>query len=165
MQEKIFNRLLDERMGEIREISKKVKYNDLTYHYITPGIKPTRFIEFRGPLPLFKEIGNGDKSIKEVQKEQIKLKSKTGEITSRNPRHKVENRKDTIENVQNLYDLRQKVIDLFNDYSRIRSDTIRETKQSKTNKETSGVGLKILIPKQMLQRLPIALAQVKAGNN
>ena len=28
-----------------------------------------------------------------------------------------------------------------------------------------GTGLKILIPKQMLQRLPIALAQVKAGNN
>ena len=32
-------------------------------------------------------------------------------------------------------------------------------------KETKGKGLKILTPKQMLQRLPIALAQVKAGNN
>ena len=30
---------------------------------------------------------------------------------------------------------------------------------------TIGRGLKILAPKQMLQRLPIALAQVKAGNN
>ena len=28
-----------------------------------------------------------------------------------------------------------------------------------------GTGLKILNPKQMLQRLPIALVQVKAGNN
>ena len=28
-----------------------------------------------------------------------------------------------------------------------------------------GTGLKILTPKQMLQRLPIALAQVKVGNN
>ena len=28
-----------------------------------------------------------------------------------------------------------------------------------------GAGLKILTPKQMLQRLPVALAQVKAGNN
>ena len=26
-------------------------------------------------------------------------------------------------------------------------------------------GLKLLTPKQMLQRLPIALAQIKAGNN
>ena len=28
-----------------------------------------------------------------------------------------------------------------------------------------GTRLKILIPKQMVQRLPIALAQLKAGNN
>ena len=28
-----------------------------------------------------------------------------------------------------------------------------------------GTGLKVLTPKQMLQRLPIALAQIKAGNN
>ena len=28
-----------------------------------------------------------------------------------------------------------------------------------------GTGLKILTPKQMLQRLPIALAQIKSGNN
>ena len=31
--------------------------------------------------------------------------------------------------------------------------------------ETEGKGLKILTPKQILQRLPIALVQVKAGNN
>ena len=31
--------------------------------------------------------------------------------------------------------------------------------------ETKGTGLEILTPKQMLRRLPIALAQVKAGNN
>ena len=31
--------------------------------------------------------------------------------------------------------------------------------------ETKGTGLKILTPKPMLQRLPTALAQVKAGNN
>ena len=32
-------------------------------------------------------------------------------------------------------------------------------------KEQEGKGLKILTPNQMLKRLPIALAQVKAGNN
>ena len=31
--------------------------------------------------------------------------------------------------------------------------------------ESEGKGLKILTPKQMLQRLPIALVQVKAGND
>ena len=33
------------------------------------------------------------------------------------------------------------------------------------NSETNGTGLTILTPKQMLQRLLISLAQVKAGNN
>ena len=41
------------------------------------------------------------------------------------------------------------------------SDANNRVKQN----ETKGTGLKILTPKQMLQRLPIALAQVKAGNN
>ena len=38
-------------------------------------------------------------------------------------------------------------------------------KASEELKKEEGTGLKILTPKQMLQRLPIALAQVKAGNN
>ena len=33
------------------------------------------------------------------------------------------------------------------------------------HKRKQGIGLKILTSKQMVQRLPIALAQVKAGNN
>ena len=51
--------------------------------------------------------------------------------------------------------------DLFNDHAKIRYEAIHKSKQN----ETIGTGLKILTPKQMLQRLPIALAQVKAGNN
>ena len=41
------------------------------------------------------------------------------------------------------------------------SDANYDSKQN----ETEGKRLKILTPKQMLQRLPIALAKVKAGNN
>ena len=37
--------------------------------------------------------------------------------------------------------------------------------QKKKKNENEGKGIKILTPKQMLQRLPISLAQVKAGNN
>ena len=43
----------------------------------------------------------------------------------------------------------------------ILSDANYKSKQN----ETLGKGLKILTPKQMLQRLPIALAQLKAFNN
>ena len=34
-----------------------------------------------------------------------------------------------------------------------------------TSSLEKGTGLKVLTPKQRFQRLPIALAQVKAGNN
>ena len=40
-----------------------------------------------------------------------------------------------------------------------------EAKYKAKVKGKKGTGLKILTPKQMLQRLPMALAQVKAGNN
>ena len=45
---------------------------------------------------------------------------------------------------------------MFNDYSKIVSEAKCKTKY--------GEELKILTPKQRLQRLPIVLAQVKAGN-
>ena len=45
---------------------------------------------------------------------------------------------------------------MFNHYSKILSEAKYKTK--------CGEGLQILTPKQMLQRLPIALAQVKGGN-
>ena len=37
--------------------------------------------------------------------------------------------------------------------------------EAKRLTKQAGAGFKILTPKQMLQRLPIALAQIKAGNH
>ena len=39
-----------------------------------------------------------------------------------------------------------------------------QQQQQQQQQKTIGKGLKILTPKQILQRLPIALVQVKAGN-
>ena len=65
--------------------------------------------------------------------------------------------RNAIKNVKTkLYKSRVKVIKFFDDCSRI----VSEAKYKRKYRE----GLKILPPKQMLQRLPIALAQVKAGN-
>ena len=47
---------------------------------------------------------------------------------------------------------------MFNDYARNMSRNIYDSKQE-------GTGLKVLTPKQMLQRLPIALAEIKTGKN
>ena len=42
---------------------------------------------------------------------------------------------------------------------------LQKTILDSKKKTTEGKGLKVFIPNQMLQSLPIALAQVKAGNN
>ena len=52
---------------------------------------------------------------------------------------------------------RREAIKFYNDYSLMMSEA-----KTKATKET---GIKILTPKQMFQRLPIAVAQIKAGNN
>ena len=59
-----------------------------------------------------------------------------------------------------LYKARKKAIKFCDDYSLMISET-----KNKAKNNTSGKGLKILTPKQMIQQLPIALAQVKACNN
>ena len=60
-------------------------------------------------------------------------------------------------NIEIVYKARNKAIKYYDDYSSIMSEA--------KYRATKGTGLKVLTPKQMLQRLPIALAQVKAGNN
>ena len=57
-------------------------------------------------------------------------------------------------NIKTLYESWEKVIKLFDGYSRIVDEAKRKIKYKV---------LAILTPKQMLQRLPIVLAQVKAG--
>ena len=59
-----------------------------------------------------------------------------------------------------LYKGRNKAIKFYDDYSLVASEA-----KNKTKNKTTGKGLKILTPKQLIQRLPIALAQVKARNN
>ena len=66
-----------------------------------------------------------------------------------------------INNLEKFYKSREEVINFFRDYIEMLSDANYNARKN----ETEGKGLKILTPKQMLQRLPIALAQVKAGNN
>ena len=56
-----------------------------------------------------------------------------------------------------LYKVRNSDIEFFDDYSSMVSEAKLKT--------IKGTGLKILTSKQMLQRLPLAPAQVKAGNN
>ena len=55
---------------------------------------------------------------------QKKIKREFSQIKSGNPNHKSDIQLYTIESVKTLYDSRQKIIDLFNNYSKIRSEAI-----------------------------------------
>ena len=66
--------------------------------------------------------------------------------------------KNALYNINMHYKARNKAIKFSDEYSSIVSE-------AKNKVRNEGKGLKILTPKQMLQRLPIALAQVKARNN
>ena len=59
-----------------------------------------------------------------------------------------------------FYNSRNNTIKFIEDYGSMILEAKRLAKD-----EQEGKGLKILTPNQMLKRLPIALAQVKAGNN
>ena len=99
------------------------------------------------------------KTLSEVKNNQEKFKLYLGEI--KKGAKKSKEQKCTIYNIEMLYKAINKAIKFYYDYSLMISEAKSKAKQN----ETKGTGLKILAPKEMLQRLPIALAQVKAGNN
>ena len=144
-------------MARIRKSYEPVDFNHLIYEFKDSRIRPISFIKFKGPLHIFKRIHAGNVPLEDVEKEQIELKGYLGRINQGNPKNKSQQQKKTLNNIDNLYNSREEVVKMFNDYAKNMSKNIYDSKQ--------GTGLKIITPKQMLQRLPIALAQIKAGNN
>ena len=135
---------------------KRNKFNILNYHSKDSESASINFIGVTGPMHICNEVKYGNDSIGKIEEDQKQFKSKLNEITTGNPK-KSKDQLYTIKDIKNLYNSRDKVIKLNNDYAKIISEVMYKTKQ--------GIGLKILTPRQMLQRLPIALAQVKSGNN
>ena len=66
----------------------------------------------------------------------------------------------TLSNIENHFNARNSAIKFIEDYGSMIPEAKRLAKE-----EQEAKGLKILTPNQMLKRLPIALAQIKAGNN
>ena len=106
---------------------------------------------------LFNKIKNNQIKFSEVKNKQNEFLNKLNNIKIGK---KTTEQKEVINNLEKFYLSREEVINFFRDYIEMLSDANYDAKQN----ETKGTGLKILTPKQMLQRLPIALAQVKAGN-
>ena len=152
----IFNDLINKRKKIMSELHDSVDYNNLKFEYVGPT-KDVSFYEYKDSKELFNVIKNNQIKFSEVKNKQNEFLNKLSNIKIGK---KNAEQKEVINNLGKFYNSRE-VINFFRDYIEMLSDAKYDAKQN----ETKGTGLKILTPKQMLQRLPIALAQVKAGNN
>ena len=102
------------------------------------------------------EIRNNIISLDTANIEQANLLSYINDFMKTKPRdlEKRKLRADVLNSVRSLVQGREAVLTAF------RSGIFQVSKESQ-----EGEGLKILTSNQMLKRIPIALAQVKAGNN
>ena len=107
----IYEKILEERMDEILEMSREINYKNLVYDFkgLTSSIS---FTKFRGPMYTYDQLKKGDKTLKQVEKEQIDFKTELNEITRGSKKSLTQ--LSTIKNVKNLYNSRQKTLDLLN---------------------------------------------------
>ena len=127
------NKLFDKKPDEIQELSREIDSKNLNYNFTTKSSGSINFIKFKGTFSLFKEIRAGEISLEMTEEDQKNFKREFSQIKSGNPKHKSEMQLYTIRNVKNLYDLRQKIIDLFNNYPKIKFDSIYRSKKKFKN--------------------------------
>ena len=149
----IINDLINIRKKIMSKLYDSVDYNNLKFEYI--GLTKDEYWDSK---ELFNAIKNTQVKFSEAKNKQDNVLKKLNEVKIGK---KTDKQKEVINNLEKFYISREEVINFFRDYIEMLSDVNYDARQNKTE----GTGLKILTPKQMLKRLPIALAQVKAGNN
>ena len=137
----------------IKEIEKKVDRNKMVYNGTN---KTYDFSDFKTICAFGNEIRNNI-SLDTANIEQANLLGYIYDFTKktkpRNPKQK-ELRADVLNTATELFNGREIVLNAF------KSGIFHRLEESQ-----EGEGLKILTLNQMLKRLPIALAQIKAANN
>ena len=141
----------------MKELHDSIDYKNLNFEYVGPN-KDVNFYRYKDSKELFNAIKDNQINFDDAVKRQNEFLNKLSNIKIGK---KTPEQKEVINNLEKFYNSREEVINFFRDYIEMLSDANYDSKHS----ETKGKGLKILTPKQMLQRLPIAIAQVKAGNN
>ena len=139
----IFNDYFKDRLDEIKKYYEPI--DDFNIYDDTDSILIS-FGGYEDPINLFHDIINDPKTLEDSKYNKKYLKSQIKNLENSDipvsERYK-------INKIKNFYNLRNYVMKMFDDY----------------NLMQKGEGFKILTPSQMPKRLPIALAQVKAGNN
>ena len=138
---------------KIEEMEKKVDRNKMVYKGTN---KAYDFRNFKTIRAFGNEIRNNVISLDTANIEQANLLSYISDFMKTKPRdpEKRRLRADVLNSVTGLVNGREMVLTAF------KNGIFQVSKESQ-----EGKGLKILTPNQILKRLPIALAQVKAGNN
>ena len=114
--------------------------------------KDVSFYEYKDSKELFNAIKDNQISFDDAVKRQNEILNKLSNIKIGKKSTK---QKETINDLEKFYISREEVINFFRDYGKMVLDAAYKSKQNETERK----GLKILTPKQILQRLPIALAQ------
>ena len=145
----IFKDIYNKKIDKLEELNNKISYNNL--NYITANNRSSyAFSEIEDPITFLNEIKKGEKSLEEGKITQENFLEYLNVIRKGN---KNAEQKKTLANINMLY-------------NEARNEAIKFILEAKKlAREQEGTGLKTLTPNQMLKRLPIALAQVKAGNN
>ena len=84
----------------------------MVYEFKTEG-SPKDFSNYQNPIDLFINFRDGNVSPREVLRNQKEFKSDLGEIKKGNPKSKSKYQISVIQNVQNCFDLREKIINFF----------------------------------------------------
>ena len=157
--ENIVSEVAKNELNKIKELEKTVDRENLFY----------RANEYKHSFKIFqtietfvRDIYNGKINLKEADEDQstliVEIMNFTSKTRPQGPEKK-QIKKDILKNLYTLFDGREIVLDAF-EYK------IFPTKIKSTSfLDFDNSSFKILTPKQMLQRLPIGLVQVKAGYN
>ena len=151
----ILKDIYNKRLDKIEELNNKIDYDNLKY-VVASSEDEYRFNKIEDPIALLNDINKGKISLEEAKDQQQNYYNYLNTIRRGN---KNASQKRTIANINILFNARDNAINFIEDYFSM----ILEIK--KLAKEQEGTGLKILTLNQMLKRLQIVLAQIKAGNN
>ena len=151
----IFKDIYNKRLDKLKQLNNKIDYDNLKYVVERSGDE-YNFNKVKDPMTFLDDIKKGKISLEETKEKQKDYYNYLNTIRRGN---KSANQKRTLANINIHYNARNSAIKFIADYSSM----ILEAK--KLARKQEGTGLKILTSNQMFKRSPIALAQIKPGNN
>ena len=73
-------------MIEIKDLSRQINLNNLTFYFKDKRISPINFIGFKAPLHFYRDIFDGDIELAKAEKNQKQFKLNLNEIIKGNPK-------------------------------------------------------------------------------